>query len=720
MSIVVELPIGYFPDPNQGRPIGLGTVFIGNVDTDPEILANRKTVTLQQEDGTEVVIPPASQPIQLTAGGVFTYQGSPVVVLVEGNYSIKVLNSTGGQEYYVPNSNSFTGYDSNLLYINGPSDSISSTSTGLTAGQTLQTLHYDATRTLGSGTVFQATGTTIIGNAGNCPDTDGYFYDADGVQFEPTQEYWVEYWGAVGDGVTDDTSGIQAAIDYLNANRGGDLRFREKSYKITSLTWRANVHLIGTSIIPNSTSVGSWLIGTTGSDVLTFEVLGSANAVNNTKMEGLNISGGNNGIVSNDIVVWFELKNLRISGCVNNGIKSRGFVQQWFFDTVDLFGNSECGWLHENLDNTGNVVVSRLIDKCSFRNIRASGNGFQGINIAVSLSNSVYWDQLTLNNNARDGMLLDGGLRTWIIDSLNCERNAFGQAYIVSTGSITTGTPNLTVASTGFSNGDVVTVRGAGANGNDLEATVNSGGGTVNLVLNTNASRTVSNEDVTNAIYDNVHFDNTVASPARVSISGFSGSTNIGGDNVRYDINCDGVTSEVGLYGSQASTRGYYDPNQVMSLLGTQGELKLPFLETIANYKTTTFPQSGKASNVASPEGGNIVLGMVDSDGNSTGTYGLIEARIFDANRTRLLYVDGDNRLLASRLPICPGSFGLGTGASIGENTTGLVYGAAAPTAGTWTQGNVVFNILPTVGQPIGWTCTVSGTPGTWVAWANL
>jgi hypothetical protein len=27
---------------------------------------------------------------------------------------------------------------------------------------------------------------------------------------------------------------------------------------------------------------------------------------------------------------------------------------------------------------------------------------------------------------------------------------------------------------------------------------------------------------------------------------------------------------------------------------------------------------------------------------------------------------------------------------------------------------------VPTVGQPTGWLCTVSGTPGTWVAQANL
>lgn len=44
----------------------------------------------------------------------------------------------------------------------------------------------------------------------------------------------------------------------------------------------------------------------------------------------------------------------------------------------------------------------------------------------------------------------------------------------------------------------------------------------------------------------------------------------------------------------------------------------------------------------------------------------------------------------------------------------------AVPTTGTWIAGDIVYNSAPSVGSPIAWSCTVSGTPGTWVAWANL
>jgi hypothetical protein len=44
----------------------------------------------------------------------------------------------------------------------------------------------------------------------------------------------------------------------------------------------------------------------------------------------------------------------------------------------------------------------------------------------------------------------------------------------------------------------------------------------------------------------------------------------------------------------------------------------------------------------------------------------------------------------------------------------------AAPTEGEWKRGDRVWNSLPAVGSPEYWVCTVSGTPGTWVAGPNL
>jgi hypothetical protein len=48
------------------------------------------------------------------------------------------------------------------------------------------------------------------------------------------------------------------------------------------------------------------------------------------------------------------------------------------------------------------------------------------------------------------------------------------------------------------------------------------------------------------------------------------------------------------------------------------------------------------------------------------------------------------------------------------------VMATAAPTASTWAVGDLCINSTPVVGQPKAWSCTVAGTPGTWVSQGNL
>ena len=48
------------------------------------------------------------------------------------------------------------------------------------------------------------------------------------------------------------------------------------------------------------------------------------------------------------------------------------------------------------------------------------------------------------------------------------------------------------------------------------------------------------------------------------------------------------------------------------------------------------------------------------------------------------------------------------------------MFGTGIPTVGTYTRGNIVWNLDATSGGAPGWVCTASGTPGTWKAMANL
>lgn len=101
MNNIVRLGPEYFPKSSIGRPVSNGSIYIGDADTDPEIVGNQKSAYALQENGSVVEL---SQPISISLGGVPEYNGSPVTLLVSGNYSLKVLNAQDSQVYYVPHT----------------------------------------------------------------------------------------------------------------------------------------------------------------------------------------------------------------------------------------------------------------------------------------------------------------------------------------------------------------------------------------------------------------------------------------------------------------------------------------------------------------------------------------------------------------------------------------------------------------------------------------
>lgn len=47
-------------------------------------------------------------------------------------------------------------------------------------------------------------------------------------------------------------------------------------------------------------------------------------------------------------------------------------------------------------------------------------------------------------------------------------------------------------------------------------------------------------------------------------------------------------------------------------------------------------------------------------------------------------------------------------------NGYNVLYASAAPVAGTWQRGDIVYNTTPSSAGYVGWVCTSGGTPGTW------
>ena len=98
-SSIVQMEGGYYPFFDKGQPIAGGQLYVGLSGFDPEPIGNQIAVQAVQQDGSTV---PMAQPITLSAGGVPSLNGANVVLVTDGDYSMKVLDKIGGLAYYHP------------------------------------------------------------------------------------------------------------------------------------------------------------------------------------------------------------------------------------------------------------------------------------------------------------------------------------------------------------------------------------------------------------------------------------------------------------------------------------------------------------------------------------------------------------------------------------------------------------------------------------------
>ncbi len=250
MSInYVELPFEYFPSFTKGRPIFGGSLYVGEPSTDPKVEANQKQIYIQEAfiNGLDPV--EVAQPLELSNGGVPEYAGNPVVVTVDGDYSIRVDDKNGEQIYYFPSVRSGTPitpdsineyiqeYNNEFLgnYTSYEFDTVSNAQNGITiGGETVTLKDGDVIRIKErASALFDVTSSLI--NTPNGYNIIGH--DTLALSFVlRLDRFHVDEWGALGDGFTDDHPVIQAIIDYLtvDTNLGGKVNFGKGKYRTTS------------------------------------------------------------------------------------------------------------------------------------------------------------------------------------------------------------------------------------------------------------------------------------------------------------------------------------------------------------------------------------------------------------------------------------------------------------------------------------------------------
>lgn len=107
----VTNPYEFFADPEKPKALAGGEVYFGLPTYDPVQPENQKGVFIAQEDGETIRI---DQPIRLGNGGVPMHNGSPVILLVDGPYSMRVLDKNGASKYYAPKVNQLSSAEINL------------------------------------------------------------------------------------------------------------------------------------------------------------------------------------------------------------------------------------------------------------------------------------------------------------------------------------------------------------------------------------------------------------------------------------------------------------------------------------------------------------------------------------------------------------------------------------------------------------------------------
>lgn len=148
----------------------------------------------------------------------------------------------------------------------------------------------------------------------------------------------VKDFGAVGDGVTDDTATMQAAIDYAVAN-GRDLFIPDGTYIVNQLVYNSTSYANMPSIYGagrNQTIIKKKAGSTVGA-LLTVGAFASTNFMANVTIEGITFDGLNSSTTTWGVICYNFVRS-RIVNCVfkncYNGVYFQGGIASWLVDCV--------------------------------------------------------------------------------------------------------------------------------------------------------------------------------------------------------------------------------------------------------------------------------------------------------------------------------------------------------------------------------------------------
>jgi hypothetical protein len=566
----------------------------------------------------------------------------------------------------------------------------------------------------------------------------------------------VKDFGAVGDGVADDTVAIQAALD----SGAGGVYFPSGNYLVSSVSARSNMLIYGDGQASQLTASG------TGNILVISGVSGGAQ-IENVIVQNLSFLGLNNmnvGPIGCGVIVQYAV-NVTVDQCYFDSFgpgvadtSTGGAALLFYLNCVDVTASNNTvvngtGYLNGTdiamysfagygivtgnrtystnsqgiytnaASKVGRMIITNNISKNHTRHgiepVYAGTTEKIDAIVANNIcedcaSTGIYIntdaDGVVIANNiiescsggGPNGYTLDGGI-SMLGDGVKiCAGN-----YINNSGKTTAGVTRTIDPPTVNNPLNVVAIRASNANGGVIANNIIKGS-------------TGNGIELTNSLDDQLVTNNQISDCVNAGI--YITSINNGGLSV-IDANIiDEATADgYGIWhrGSAVVDQSVITNNSIRGAKAGTGKSGIQFegqgiTGRVAQNRIDNFDSGiNLQSVVMSTRLGDTCVFDGNEISNSTQgfvflsdltDFGFYTNFVFAGNGSNVVDVYARNTVLPA----------------VSVSPVKLFYRNAQPAVGTWVVGDRVINNAPTVGQPKSWVCTVAGTPGTWVSEGNL
>jgi hypothetical protein len=770
----------------DGTPLDDGYLYIGEINQDPE----QNPIQVFWDANLTI---PATQPIR-TSNGYAYRNGTPALLYTGGEFSITIRNKREEFVLYSPVGygfdpaavsasvvkNDFVGNGVQVAFVLSASPStILATNIFINGvyqekdSYTLSgnTITFSIAPPLSSSIEIMTNETGII-NSGNANDIS-YTLTAAGATLQTVQTKLEQYvsvkdFGAVGDGVTDDTVAIQAAVN--NGVAAVYVPATTTYYKITDdITVPNGVTVYGDGwdsliqqvtlnkdvfIAGNSNTFRALRLKVADGNDTDFVNCVYASAVNNLSVldcflelgdlggVGVHIRNVQNSVVRGNRIYGGKYTSGAgpAASAADILLYSSGASERHIIDGNFCLSNNSQGIFIDALGYDGDILVSNntcvtldtttCTETGTWALAATGGNRRHGIVIGYNSSTVSGPRTVVSGNVCRNtrwtGIYKQGVSSGPVIIANNiCDLNGYdtantlsGGIYFVQSGyeevvgNYISRFQNTNVNTGGITvNATTAPVISASIRSNTVQGSLGKG-----LVLTTNSAFV---EVADNTFLSNVGND--------ISVVPNAGNANIAGHNI--------VRNRIVRTSGSAVTGIAIDMQASTRTLVVKGN------RITGNDNTTVSDQNAGIRISSQTENARIIDNEIDNF-----YYGFYAAQYYTTGRSpnyiyeRNTFRDCNTGFMISgttgnhTIPLVDNRFINVTtqvsGAALGGATVGRIVTrlgdkftwqtTAAPATGAWDVGDQSANSTPAVGQPKGWMCTVAGTPGTWVSTGNL